>query len=308
MQPNGLGDVLLLTPALRGLRRKYPDSFIACIGQYTELLQNNPNVDVCYDSRTEGRRSFVEFFTKADDVFAVDYFASHYELMRRHILELLCQKVGVDYDGGSLELTLTTKEVEWAKQIISEVTTPSWPTVAIQVDAAWTVNKEWLLWQWQRLVDTSDVQFIQIGHNRSPILSGAVNLCGKTTPREAAAIIEGCDVAIGPDSFIAHVAAALRKPAVILYGCTSPTNFGHSSHRNLHHAEVRCSPCNRPADWAFDLMEDNRDSTRLVPWVCPHRSCMKLITVNEVQRELLALLSNDRGRTEKNELIGSDNQ
>ena len=53
---NWAGDVLFSTPALRALRKKYPDSFIACLvpPRVQNILQNNPHLNevMTYDDRT----------------------------------------------------------------------------------------------------------------------------------------------------------------------------------------------------------------------------------------------------------------
>jgi heptosyltransferase I len=54
----------------------------------------------------------------------------------------------------------------------------------------------------------------------------SVNLCGKTSLPALAATLNACDAALGNDTGPIHLAAALGKPCVVPYTCTSPTLHG----------------------------------------------------------------------------------
>lgn len=49
-----------------------------------------------------------------------------------------------------------------------------------------------------------------------------LNLCGQTQLEEAVILIAGCDAIVSNDSGLMHIAAALDKPLIALYGPTSP--------------------------------------------------------------------------------------
>lgn len=56
VEVNWLGDVLFSTPAIKALRRKFPDSFIACLAvpRVREVLENNPCVNEIIINDEEG--------------------------------------------------------------------------------------------------------------------------------------------------------------------------------------------------------------------------------------------------------------
>lgn len=56
IEVNWLGDVLFSTPAIKALRKKYPDSYIACliVPRVREVLENNPNVNELIINDEEG--------------------------------------------------------------------------------------------------------------------------------------------------------------------------------------------------------------------------------------------------------------
>ncbi len=55
IEPNWLGDILFTTPAIRAIREKNPDAFIACMihPRCTELLEDNPDINklMLFDER-----------------------------------------------------------------------------------------------------------------------------------------------------------------------------------------------------------------------------------------------------------------
>lgn len=77
-------------------------------------------------------------------------------------------------------------------------------------------------------------------------LSGVklTNLVGRTTLREAIGVIERAKIAIGPDTGLMHIAAALRTPVISLWGATSPQRTGPYGFAELVlQGKAPCVPC-----------------------------------------------------------------
>ena len=73
-----------------------------------------------------------------------------------------------------------------------------------------------------------------------------VNLVGRTSLREAVGIIERAKVAVGPDTGLMHIAAALGTPVVSLWGATDPGRTGpHGFSHLVIQGQASCVPCLR---------------------------------------------------------------
>jgi ADP-heptose:LPS heptosyltransferase len=108
------------------------------------------------------------------------------------------------------------------------------------------------------------VRVVQVGSASDLRLEGAIDLRGKTSHRQTAAILANSLVFVGLVGFVMHLARAVDCRSVIIYGGREkPTITGYVANKNLYH-QVRCAPC-----WLRNACEFNR-------------KCMDMVTVGQV--------------------------
>ena len=79
---------------------------------------------------------------------------------------------------------------------------------------------------------------------RASSAGAALNLCGRTTLDQAVVVLSGADMVVTNDSGLVHVAAALDRPMIALYGSSSPAFTPPLSGRaRILKLDVPCSPC-----------------------------------------------------------------
>ncbi len=164
------------------------------------------------------------------------------------------------------------------------------PLIACHVSSNNGQSKRWPLPYWATLLD----RLIREQHARV-ILTGAsvdlplieevtkrmheqpINLAGKTSLPQLAALLQRADLMISGDSGPMHIAAAVGTPLIAIHGPTDPEQSGPVSPKaTILRSPIWCSPCYRAKDTA-----DCRFYTT---------QCMKNITptqVFEVAREKL---------------------
>jgi ADP-heptose:LPS heptosyltransferase len=115
--------------------------------------------------------------------------------------------------------------------------------------SSWTPNKDWPDEYWRKLIERLDgtCGFIEVGWPRDGCseISGStyISLVGRTNTVELIAAIAASDLHVGPISAPVHIAAATRRPSVVIYGGYEPPDCTMYEGNRALYSTIECSPC-----------------------------------------------------------------
>ncbi len=180
-----------------------------------------------------------------------------------HVLIRMCRLAGVT---GPVELRpyifLTKAELTAGRLAENQVAIQSTGLAAPLA----LLNREWYPQRFQELCAQlrTDVRVVQVGSPSDMKLEGAIDLRGKTSLRQTAAVLANSLLFVGLVGFVMHLARAVDCRSVIIYGGREkPALTGYVANKNLYQ-QVRCAPC-----WLRNACEFNR-------------KCMDMISVDQV--------------------------
>lgn len=136
------------------------------------------------------------------------------------------------------DLFLTEDEMAWVPEI--------GPYILVEPNVKQTFlfgqNKDWGFEKWQMLVNETDLPWVQAVYPGAKLLKGARHI--QADIRQGFALMSRARLFAGTDGAMHHAAAALRTPAVVIWGhFSSPRVLGYESHINIW---KRTGPC-----WSF---------------------------------------------------------
>jgi heptosyltransferase-2 len=326
-----LGDVILTTPLIKGLRGLFPDSSISflLIPETKRLLDNNPHLNevITYDKRKNGGVGaflhIMEEVKKRNFDLAVIPHRSFRSALLTYLARI-SQRIGFDKSAGSILFTRKVTyrsdihEVERNLSLVSQFnplpvdSSPElFPSaddlsfarqqlfdsgiqegdkmVAIAPGSVWA-TKQWLPERFAKVSDLllsqAGIKVVLLGSDEDRALCDKItdlmkekplNLAGKIDILQTAALISLCSVLLSNDSAPVHLASAMKKPVVAIFGSTVP-GFGFIPYKVSHliiQKDLTCRPCG---------IHGKRK--------CPekHFKCMKEITAEEVFRAVLSLI------------------
>jgi heptosyltransferase III len=191
---------------------------------------------------------------------------------------------------ASWDLRLTEAEHARAREVLNPITTH--PLIAVSLGTK-RQSKDWGRENWRSLI----VALAQLYPDHALALVGSseeseaseyaaqawrahpgslpvVNLCGRLTPRESAAVLVRARIFLGHDSGPMHLAAAVQTPCVAIFAARNKPRvwfpYG-KQHRVLYH-KVDCWGCN------------------LETCIVEKKKCLTSITVDEVLTQVRFIL------------------
>lgn len=327
-----LGDLILTTPLIKAVKKKFPDSklTVLVIPQTAELLKNNPYVDevITYDKRGK-EKSLNSFFQLVNRIkqSKFDLALVPHRSYRSSFLVFLAkipERIGFDKNQASFFLTKkVTYQKNWheidrnlsliepdglkveekypelfpdknnfarVENFLKEnEVKANYPLVAIAAGSTWA-TKRWLPEGFAKVADwlmqKEKAKVIFIGSTEDEKLTDQicgfmqpkpVVSCGKLSLLESAALLSKCKLLLANDTAPVHMAVAMKKPVIEIYGSTIP-GFGFYPYGKGHviiEKDLACRPCGIHGHQK-----------------CPlgHFKCMKEISAEEVYQAVVTKL------------------
>ena len=184
-----------------------------------------------------------------------------------------------------LDFGFSSLDVETiAPGIITQISNPF---IAVVIGTSWE-SKEWFFQGYYELVknilSSSSRQVVLLGDSSKTAYAKAlgekvdsrrlINLIGKTSLLELAAVLKEATAGVGPDSGPAHLSSAVGTPVVTLFGPTPPRRLApYKCEHLVVQSDISCVPCYKKK--------------------CPDldRRCMRLISAEAVMEKLADALA-----------------
>ena len=320
----------MCTPALRALRSRYKDSYIAFLTEKesSDLLSLSPylnevivldrkryknpfyslkkiweirkkSFDLVIDFFGNPRSAYFSFLSGAKHRVGYDY------SLRRHFYNMVIKHdktpkyaaqsrldalriLGIENGDVGLDFFISDQARLFAKKFFEENKIDH-KNLLISISPTsrrhfrrWALERyaqlaDWLISQFNAKIilvwgpgEEGVVKKIKHFMKKDPIISYETkNLF------ELGAILERCDLHIGNDNGTKHIAVAMGKPAITIYGPPNPISWtppDFSRHKFLK-KEVDCPDCDK------------------IKHKCTKLSCLDKITVEDVQKTFVELLS-----------------
>ena len=170
---------------------------------------------------------------------------------------LLLQACNINIKNGDLRIEVPEKDMAFAKDLIGESDPPK--IVSLHPNASWVASyRTWPLKNYIQLIGhiVSDLKVkviivgskneVKIGDEIQKVIKNPslINIVGKTTTSQMAAIIKSSHLFIGNDSGPLHIALTVGTPAIGIFGSTAPRQVLSRIDRCfVVKKELPCSPC-----------------------------------------------------------------
>jgi ADP-heptose:LPS heptosyltransferase len=241
IRSGAIGDLLLLTPAIRALRVKHPDAqiWLSCFKRHWDIF-------------AQGDTHFVEYPLPTSELAQFDLIISLENVVElstekgQHATDAFAEALGVTVTDYRPVYRVTEEERAWWANRLGASKAPNQKRVALHLHASAQV-RGYPLAQWVEVMKTLVARGWEImllgSMDGVKGVPPAIKDCSALSFREAAAVLSTCDVFCGVDSSFFNLCPALGVPAIGLFGPVDwRTRIKEWSGQRALHGEG-CTPC-----------------------------------------------------------------
>jgi ADP-heptose:LPS heptosyltransferase len=246
VRPGGFGDLLLLSPVIKAMRkfRSHGTVTVATFPQYKGVFDNTDTRWAPYPILKSDLWAF-------STVYFLENSIERGEPGKRfHMTDVFASHMAVEVIDKEAEYILSPEEKTWAEDYCVK----KWPVpgsvkrIAIQCQASTHCRDYPQLGEVIAQLYAKGWHCFLLGSPYSISVQNKLRITNCTldnlTFRQSAAVLDACDIVLGPDSALVHVAGAINKPAVGLYGPFPwQLRTAYASNTVAIQGHGECAPC-----------------------------------------------------------------
>jgi ADP-heptose:LPS heptosyltransferase len=323
-----IGDIVLTSPVVRCLKKQLPEAEIHFLleGRYKDTVQNNPYITAIHDINTsqilllqELKKQNFDYvidlqhnrvskhLVAALDVPAFQYNKRSFEtavftrlkwniMPKEHVVDRYLKTIsslGVQNDGAGLDYFIAPHEEVQQHDIPASHHAGY---IAIVIGASF-YTKKLPVYKLQQLCAAIPHPIMLLGAKEEYAEGEAIrgvddvkiyNACGKFSLNESADLLRKSKLVIAHDTGLMHIAAALKKQVIVIWGSTTPS-LGMTPYYGKNFLMQRANPYDDVQVhklWCRPCTAIGRDR-------CPqgHFKCMKKIPIEAIVQKAMARLA-----------------
>lgn len=278
---SSIGDIVLTTPVIRCIKTQYPDAEVhfATKKQFKVLVENNPYIDK-YFLLEKSLNSFIKTLQSED----YDYVIDLHNNLRTSIIKLRLGKKSFSFDKLNFKkwLLVNLKINQMPDVHIVDRYLETVKNLGINNDSKGLdyfipekdkvqINESYVAYAiggqhfTKKLPTNRIIEVCQKINGKIMLLGGKedspaadeiekalgdkiINACGKYNLNQSASLVQQADYIITHDTGLMHIASALKKKVISIWGNTVP-EFGMypylTEFKIIENKELSCRPCSK---------------------------------------------------------------
>jgi len=303
----GLGDILFCTPIIRYLKSLgHNINFFMHLGYWEALVLNEDvNKIYCSEEMLRLNEKLTPIYGVLPELITPEIFASHDKTIVfqgaiehnknaevDHVIDAYYKWVDLDPEGKPKDLVLNLKEeeIENARaDLIKRGYDPHKPFVSISPNASMAKNRSWPMQYTRKLMNLLQKDFNMVYIHRDE----------GWTMRQMFAVVANMDLVVTVDTGVLHVAGALQRPILTLFGSFNPdlrVRYYKNCEVICKNPEICGKFCFSHGDYCEHVFNKLTSSQKTVKanWQGVYPPCLTSIKPEEVAKKIYEKIEAER--------------